>query len=269
MRVLVELSLFINFALNFFIIKCTSACVGVKAKFAVLASILGGVVALIMPMFNIGKLANIAVQVLLCLSLCFLCFEIKPIKKFLITISVFLGFTFVFGGACLAVENMFGQLPLIAVLGVAVVVYAIARIVIAYQNRIKRMKKFSFKVSLKCKDRVVTADGFLDSGNVLYDPVTKKPIILITYDIFNQLQPDINYMTAYCKQVDVKKLEGGHYVKINTVASGTSILVFNVDKLQIFEGESNRDYNNMAVGLSFSGFDKALGRKILLHRELA
>jgi len=269
MKILIELSLCINILINFFIIKCTSKCIDKKARFSFLSALIGAIVALIIPIFNVGIVANLMIQILLSLSMCLLSFEIKPFKKFLITYAIFFGFTFLFGGACYGVSNIFGQISLVCILGIVSIVYFISVFVLSYQNKIKRLKQFSFKVALFSGDKVIEEEGFLDSGNVLYDPVTKKPIILITYDIFCKLKPEINYMTAYCKKVDPKTLTNGHYVKINTVASGTSILVFTADKVEIFEGEKKKDFQNVSVGLSFSGFDKALGRKILLHREFA
>lgn len=269
MKILIELSLLINILVNFFIIKCTGACLKIKCKFAIIASTIGAIVALIVPLFNVGIVVNLLIQILLSSAMCLLTFEIKPIKKFFVAYAIFLGFTFMFGGACYAVSNVFGQIPLVAVLAVAFVAYVISRLVIRYQNKLRRLRQFSFKVVLHVGEKVIEEEGFLDSGNVLYDPITNKPIILITYDVFNQLYSDINYVTAYCKQVDTKKLGNAHYVKINTVASGTSILVFTAKQIEIFEGEEKRDYQNVSVGLSFSGFDKALGRKILLHREFA
>lgn len=269
MKILIELSLFINIIINFFILKCTAQSVASKAKFAFISSALGAAVALILPMFALNGVSKILIQIFLSLAMCFICFDVKPIKNFVVAYSVFLGFTFLFGGACLAIENAFGQLPLLGVLAIVTAVYLFAKAILRHQNKIKRIKKFTFKVRIQSDKYQVEDEGFLDSGNLLYDPVTKQPIILINFDIFSKLQPSINYLSAYCKKIDMKKLKNGHYVKINTVASGTSILVFTVDKVQIFEGQQKKDYSNMAVGLTFSGFEKSIGKNILLHRELA
>ncbi len=269
MKIYIELSLCINVVINFFILKCTSLCIHSKANFKLLSAIIGAIIALFIPMFKVDWLSNLVLQVFLSLAMCSLSFEIKPLKKFLITYALFFGFTFIFGGACYAVSNIFGQLPLVMILLIVSIVYFMSVCVIKYQNKIKRVRQFSFKVKLSVNDKQIEEEGFLDSGNVLYDPITQKPIILITFDIFSKLYSNINYLTAYCKQVDTKLLDNAHYVKINTVASGTSILVFTVKKVEIYEGEDKRDFENVSLGLSFSGFDKALGKKILLHREFA
>lgn len=265
----VELSFFTNLVLDLFILSCTSLCTKNKAKLKFLSALLGSTISLIIPIFNVNAIGNIAVQIFLSLAMVLISFEIKPIKKFLITYLVFFGWTFVFGGACFAISSSFGQLPLLIVVAISAIVYLLSVIVIKYQNKVKRIRQFSFKVKLFLDDKNIEEEGFLDSGNVLVDPVTNKPIILISYEIFNKLYSNINYLSAYCKQIDTKQFKNGHYVKINTVASGTSILVFTANKVEIYEGEEKRYFENVSVGLSFSGFDKALGKKILLNREFA
>ena len=118
---------------------------------------------------------------------------------------------------------------------------------------------------LKDNENVIYEEGFLDSGNMLYDSITKKPIILITYDVFNKFYQNINYINAVTKNFDKSKVKDGHFVKINSIGSGTSILVFTIDEMQLGNGKTFKD---VSVGLSFSGFDKSFGKKILLHSAM-
>ena len=115
---------------------------------------------------------------------------------------------------------------------------------------------------------MIEEEGFLDSGNLLYDPITKKPVILISYDVFSKLYDNVNYLNAFMKKIDLKNFKNGHYIKLNTVASGTQILVFSVNNV-LLEGQGvNKKYEDIMLGLSFSGFEKAFGKKILLHGSL-
>ena len=172
-----------------------------------------------------------------------------------------------FGGACFALEQAFGQLPLFVVLLCASVTYVGARIILKHRNKLRTIENFSFRVRLHSNGKVIEEEGYLDSGNMLYDPITKKPIVLITFDVFSKLYDNINYLSAYLKNIDVSLLNRGHYVKINSVASGSSILVFTAEELEIMDKQP-RHFKNISVGLSFSGFDKAFGKSVLLHSEL-
>lgn len=269
MQIEIELSLITNILLNFFIIKCTCLSTKSSGKLVFLASLLGAIVALILPIFAISPIANIIIEILLSFALCLIVFDIKKPKNFALCYLLFLGYTCLFGGACYAISSNFGDIPIFIVCLISFAVYIIAKTIISHQNKARALDKFTFKVSLFSSNKVVEEEGFLDSGNVLYDPVTQKPIILITFDVFSKLYSNINYISAYCKQVDTSRLDGGHYVPIKTLASGTSILVFNIKKVQISQGEEVKDFVDVPVGLSFSRFDKSLGRKVLLHREFA
>ena len=130
------------------------------------------------------------------------------------------------------------------------------------------IETFSYSVKIRLGEKEVEEEGYLDSGNMLYDPITKKPIILITYEVFSKFYKDINYLSAFLKNVDVNKIHNGHYIKINSIASGTNILVFTADKIEVKKEEFLKSYENVAIGLSFSGFEKGCGRQVLLHSEL-
>lgn len=266
MEIIIELSLCINFIINAFIIRSTALFLKEKPRFWWLSSGIGAGVAVILPLFHIPAFLMILVEVFLSALMVSISFRFKTLKRFGIIYGSFLILTFVFGGGCYAMQEVFGQLPLLCVLVVAGVIYVVVTLIFRARNKARLIESFSFKVKLRSNGKAVEEEGYLDSGNMLYDPITKKPIVLITYDVFCKLYDDINYLSAYLKNVDTSKLCNGHYIKINSVASGSSILVFTADELEIV-GENSRHYKNISVGLSFSGFDKALGKRVLLHSE--
>ena len=116
-------------------------------------------------------------------------------------------------------------------------------------------------------DKVIKEEGYLDSGNVLYDTITKKPIVLVTYDVFHKFYEDVSLMSLITKDVSSCSIKNGHYIKINSVGKGTIILIFTVDQLKV-EGDE-RMYKNVALGVSFSGFEKSFGKNVLLHCDFS
>ncbi|MCM1324970.1 MAG: sigma-E processing peptidase SpoIIGA, partial [Acetobacter sp.] len=135
------------------------------------------------------------------------------------------------------------------------------------RNKARLIEDFSYKVKLCCNGREIEEEGYLDSGNMLCDPVTKRPVVLISFDVFAKLYSNINYLSAFMKNIDTKILCEGHYIKINSVGSGTSILVFTADFLEVSREEQSRRYEKVSLGLSFSGFERAFGKGILLNSE--
>ena len=97
---------------------------------------------------------------------------------------------------------------------------------------------------------------------MLVDQITKKPIVLINFEVFHKLYNEISYLTAFTKTYDFKSIKNAHHIKINGVGGGGNILVFTVDELQVGEEKSFKD---VVLGLSFYGFEKSFKSKVLLN----
>lgn len=268
MIVEIELSLFINFAIDFFIFFLTALFLKEKVKFIWLFSFLGAVIAVILPLFALPSYAQLLTQVFVSVLLVSISFPFSYVKRFCQIYSVFLGISFLFGGGCYAIYSSFGQLPLFAVLIVCFIIFLVSKSIFKMRLRQKHIEDFSFKVRICDNGKVIEEEGFLDSGNLLYDPITKKPVVLINFDIFKKLYENTNYLSAFLKKLDLEELANAHYIKLSTVASGTQILVFSVGKVDISGNGISREYKNMMLGLSFSGFERSFGKNILLHGEI-
>lgn len=265
MEIEIELALFINLFLNSFILKLTGIFLKDRARLWLLSALLAGVIAIILPMFSLAWQLKLLVIVFTCNIMVAISFQVKNIKQFLTKFTVVLLCTFLFGGGCYAVGSVFGSYPLFLVCLIGSIVYIASKSILLLQQRKDKIAKFTFNVMLKDGDKVVYEEGYLDSGNVLYDNITKKPIILVTFEVFNKLYQNINYINALTKNFDRSLVKDGHYIKINSIGSGTNILVFTVDEVVL---NSEKCFKDVAVGLSFSQFDKSFGKKILLNNAL-
>ncbi len=264
----IEFSLFINLTINFFILFLTALFLKEKAKFIWLSALVGGIIAVILPLFALPSYAKLLTQVFVSVLLVSVSFNFKSFKRFCQIYSVFLGLSFLFGGGCYAISSTFGQLPLLVVLAICLVIFLVSKSIFKMRLRQKHIEDFSFKVKIFNDGKLVEEEGFLDSGNLLYDPITKKPVVLINFDIFKKLYENTNYLSAYLKKTDLTTLNNAHYIKLSTIASGTQILVFSVGKVDICGNGVTKEYKNMMLGLTFSGFERSFGKNILLHGEI-
>lgn len=267
MEIIIELSLCINLMLNAFIIRSVALFFKEKARLWWLASIIGAVVALIFPLCHVQCVWQILLEIFLSALLVSISFPFKTFKHFAMRYGTMLGVTFIFGGGCYAVEQAFGQLSLFCVMLIASAIQVAMHFILKARNRARLIENFSYKVKLLFNGQEIEEEGYLDSGNMLYDPITHRPVILISFNVFSKLYSEINYLSAFLKNVDTKKLCEGHYIKINSVGSGTSILVFTVDAVEISREDTCRRYEKVSVGLSFSGFERAFGKGVLLNSE--
>lgn len=265
MRVVIEEMLFVDVSLTFLILKMTSIILRERNKNALISSLIGGEIALLFPRFFVGRIVQVIVLVLVSSMLIFLSFDFSSLKDLSRIWGVFVISTFVFGGSALYLQNLIGDYPLFIVAVVGMATYCGCLIVIKSVQRKNRIKNFCYKVKLVDNGIEVEEDGFLDSGNMLYDNITKKPVILVSFDVFHKLYSQINYSSILTKTIDKSSIKNGHYIKINSIGGGGNILVFSVDKVIVGE---NRIFKNVMVGLSLSGFEKSFGRGVLLHSEL-
>ncbi len=267
MQIVIEEVLIINFFLNFLILKITSFIVGNKSRLLCLSALIGSIFALIEPLWNF----NAVIKVLYCLCVSMLIilisFKYKSFKEYFYIYLIHLFTTFLFGGGCFALEQVVGSYPIYIVAITGLALFSILAIIIKIIKQRKKRKNFTYKLTFKDGDKVIKEDGYLDSGNVLYDNITKKPIVLVNFDVFHKFYEDISYISFITKSFNESSIKNGHYIKINSVGKGTSILIFTVDELSV-EGEE-KSYKNVALGLSFSGFEKSFGANVLLHCDFS
>ena len=265
MQNFLEITLFIEVFLNYLIIKVTGLFLREKPQYAFLSALLVGEISLLFPQIFIGiigKIILICINSLFIVMITFKCFSVKDFAR---VWSVFMLTTFVFGGAMLAIQNIAGQFPTFLVLAFATVIYIISYCVIKSVQKKNRIKNFYYKVKLKDNGQEFEEEGFLDSGNMLYDNITKKPVMLISFDVFHKLYKHIPIVSVITKTIDKSSIKNGHYIKINSIGSKTSILIFSVDEVIIGE---DKKFKDVMVGLSLSGFEKSFDRGVLLHSEL-
>ncbi len=264
MKIVLEETIIIGLFLNSLILKTTSfmTC---RARFKFLSSLVGVAISLVAPLYKLHVLLKLAVIVFTSIIMVLISFKFSSIKNFLLILSIFFLSTFLYGGACYAVMELFGSFPLlvVALIGLATfILYSLAYRIVSHRNR---MKNFVYKLKIKDGEKVIEEEGYLDSGNVLYDTITKSPIVLVNFDVFSKLYSGISYLALFTKKINSSSIKNGHYIKINSIGRGTSMLVFTVDELNV----EDKCYKNVSLGLSFSGFERSFGTNILLHCDYA
>lgn len=262
MKIVIEYTLFVCTLLNYLSLKVASFVLKKKAKFCFLISFLASMISLICPLFSITGVLKILLYIFILTLVCLFSFGYKKFSMFVRDLAVVVFSTFCFGGACEGVENLIGRLPLLLVGVIGVACFFGIKIIIKSIDKANKIKTFTYRLKIIDGKKEVEEEGYLDSGNILLDGITKKPIILINFDVFHKLYDNISYISALTKTYDHKLIKNGHHQKINSIGGGGSILVFSVDEIQVGEDKSFKD---VMLGLSFSGFEKSFGKKVLLN----
>lgn len=265
MKIIIEYVILENLIIDYFILKNTGSILKEKPKLIFISCLFGSIMALICPLFSLSKIIELLYKIIVASLIICLSFKFKTIKKFCLILSTFVLVTFLYGGGCYAIQCITSKLTLLVLLVVAFVLFIFISKLINYYNKKKNITDFNFDVVLINKGKVVKDKGFLDSGNLLYDPITSKPIVLINFKIFEKLFQNIELNELLLHKIDCEKLNKAHYIKFDTVGKSGSMLVFDIDKLLVKNENLSKISENVSLGLSLSGFEKSFGGNVLLH----
>ena len=144
-------------------------------------------------------------------------------------------------------------------------VFATVLFLVKKFNRKKSIENFCFDVLIVIGERSCACKGFLDSGNLFFDPVTEKPVTLVNLKVFEKLFADIKICDILMRSEKLKTLKFAHFVSFNTLGKGDKILVFQVDKMVV----EKRVFEKSLLGLSLKDFENTFGTDIILHNNFA
>lgn len=262
MKIYIEYVIFNNFFVDLMILYWSGLAGGRKISFfrIIISSVIGTLYAVLLPYISFK--GDIAVKFALALIMTLIAFRYKRIKEYALTLIYFFAFTFLLGGAVIALTylgeyELYNSLTypnsirsgLLAVLliGITLLVKLALRVIKEYI----RKRRYIYKVFIRHKKNSVTASGFVDSGNRLYFGI--YPVIIVDKELFEKLftKDEIDACSKY--------------VEVNTINSSHKAKVFDIDELSLeFNGEV-KNVDSAKVILSERQFKDY---KILLHSDM-
>mgnify|MGYP004514565295 FL=1 len=284
MIIYIEQVLIDNFIINFFIILTLKTIL--KAKInkinMVLSSLLGSVVALLLPLFGFNLIINSLVKILLSLVMVIVLKKFVKFKEYILYYLTFLFITFLYGGACLFILMYFDKnfkinnfttysLPLgVIVLIVFFIMIVIKNIFKNFYNR-KKINNYIYKIVIENNAEKDELLGFLDSGNTLVDSLTGKPITVVNYSSLKNVLKDISITDIILnKETKLNKFfKNVHIIETTSIGNNKNkILIIEVEKLEIYLDNSVNIINNAIIGLTLKNFINDLGYSALLNSKL-
>lgn len=151
------------------------------------ASVCGTVVAVFYPFMHIGLWGEIAVKLALWIVLSVIMYVRSP--RFVAQSLMFLGCTFMFGGASYAVglilygnarkaAEFSAKYPLFTVLGTASALYACIRYVVKRVRAPRARAPYEYGTYVEVFGTTMRFSAFLDTGNCVFDDKTGLPVII-------------------------------------------------------------------------------------------
>lgn len=205
MTIYLDVVLVENLCMNYIILFATGFIMKIKIKHGkLIASALIGAIYAILAYMEIFPLqSNMIIKVILSICMIYIAFTPKNIKGLLKTLILFYLISFAFGGCAFALlyfirpQDIFmkngvyiGTYPIkIALLG-GIVGFAITYIAFrVVKNRMSK-KSLVYHLEITMEGKTIHVHAMLDTGNMLKDPLTKMPVVVVEKKQLEQLLPN-------------------------------------------------------------------------------
>ena len=283
MTIYLDVVLIENLCMNYIILFATGYILKLKINHIrlVIAALFGGVYSILAYVQILPIYSNIIMKIILSIVIVYIAYKPKNVKIMTKQVIIFYLTSFVFGGTAFAllyfikpqdvlVKNgvLVGTYPIkIALLGgiVGFVITVIAFKIVKY-----RLSKNDMlcEIEVYIKDRSVKTKALIDTGNMLKDPITRQPVIVIEkyilYDIIPHEVLD-NLEKIIGGDVDKELYEENivdYMAKFRIIPFSSlgrqngMLLGFKADKVKTYIDSNELEIKNVIIGI----YDKRISK---------
>ena len=193
--------------MNYIILFATYVIIKPKVKHPqiriILSSLIGSVYAVIVYLNILSIYSNIFAKIILSIIMVYVAFNPKNAKVLLKQILIFYLVSFIFGGCTFALiyfikpENVkmkngvfVGAYPLKVGLIAGAIAFVTTQIAFKINKSKLNNKNTFFNIQLYYKDQSITVKALLDSGNMLKDPISQAPVIIVERESLSKIIPE-------------------------------------------------------------------------------
>lgn len=274
MTVYLDVVLLENLCMNYIILFATGYLMKIKMKQLklVLSSLLGGVYAVVAYLEILPIYSSFGMKIILSIIMVYIAFHAKGIKSLCKQLIIFYLTSFAFGGCAFAllyfvrpqdilIRNgvYVGTYPLkIALLG-GIIGFIIVHIAFKTVKTKLRKKDIIYLVKIKIGEKTLEVKAMLDTGNMLKDPISGMPVIVIEksklYSLLpNKLLDNIEKMIGgenIINEIEEKDiLTRFRMIPFSSVGKQNGIMLgFKADKVEIEKDEGIQTKKDVIIGI--------------------
>ena len=86
-------------------------------------------------------------------------------------------------------------------------VFFVIKFLLSRYKRKRSVESFCYDVEIDVNGTKTTCKGFLDSGNLLYDPLSEKPVSLVNFKVFSSIFKQIELSDVLMKTKKIKEIK--------------------------------------------------------------
>lgn len=292
MYIYADMVLLVNCIMNSVILVLTAhaAAISFSWKRVFLTAFLGGVYSLAGIYSEMALLYTIPGKLLASVALVLLAFGYKSIKTTLILIGIFFIVSFVLGGATLGwlyfiqteapqkAGNIINLSGVNLAVGCIITVMLLLIIVKRMLSRMNQRQTF-YKARIEYNGQSKEITGMLDTGNCLYSPIGRKPVVLLCWQLaIHLLGSEVAlYLTSNdpklwlenlteCK--DLEWLARVEVIPCQSVGGKNLLLGFRPDSISVMTEDGTACTTEVLIGLYDGVFAGNSDCHALLHPAL-
>lgn len=273
-KVYVELMILDNVMMNFLILYLTGKLTHQRIKKTRLlwAALCGALYALAVFVLGIRFLNTMPVKIAISFLMYLVAFGVSNTKKMCIGMAGLYGVTFLCGGILIGAYFLSGRdhffegfltinsMEMRCVLLFFLALIFFKSIFTKYFNRLIKEKKFYYQIELTIGGKTTQIDAFLDSGNNLKDPISKKPVIVVEYQILEDILPkDLKSALQYFKDdsvdfdtaVLISERKNMVLIPFTTIGEKSSFLLGIKPEQVAIVRQEEREYVDAVIGITF------------------
>lgn len=235
----IEKIIFLNFIIDYLILKCLSRLLKINTKkYRIVLGSLFGEITIIYLFINMKNSLLFITKIIIGLIMIYISFGYNNLKTLIKNSIYYYLLSFVLGGFLyyLKIENLIKYKYLLLFIPIFLHIYEYFE----YNLKINIKNKYRVNIYLN-NGKILYLNGFMDTGNTLIEPFSKRKVIIINKKINEKF-----YLVPY-----------------ETVNSSSLMKCFNPKRVYI---EGIGDRNDISVGITnikFKGFDCLLNSKLL------
>lgn len=276
MTVYLDIVLIENLCMNYIILFATGYLLKRKMNHIrlILSALIGGIYSILAYMEILKIYSNFILKIILSIVMVYIAYNAKNIKQLAKQLLFFYLTSFVFGGTAFALlyfikpqeilirnGSYVGTYPLkIAILG-GIVGFTITVIAFQFAKTRFRKKDMYCELSIHFGIKSINVIALLDTGNMLKDPITQIPVIVVEKEKLKEILPEIilnnlNKMIGGDVPKEVYEDKNLEYITKFRVIPFSSIgktngmlLGFKANKVIINQEDDEKIITNVIIGI--------------------
>ena len=271
MTMYIDIVIIENLIMNYIILYATGIVTKVKMKKirVLISSLIGAIFVAIQYVTNLKIYSNIIVKTILSILMIFIAFNPQKIKQLGKQLILFYLTTFTFGGVATYLIYVIKPQDIIIKNGMLVGTYVLKTIflgailgtviiIIAFKISKNKMTKKDIlcQTKIKLEGKEITLNTMLDTGNMLKEPISGTPVIIVEKTSLYELMP--KEILEHTEEIKNKYISKFKMIPFSSLGKQNGMLLgIKAEKIEVLNENYKNDKKNVIIGI----YNKSLTKR--------